>query len=196
MSRPLAFDPIEEAARRWEARWPKAASAMAAATSVVRVQQLVVAAVDAALRPYGLTFARFEALRLLAFSREGALPLSRMGPRLMVHPTSVTNVVDRLEADGLVERVPHPTDRRTTLARITPAGRALVEEATEAVNASGFGLDALGEDQARALVALLRPVRAAAGDFSAQGPADPEPLPAPRPAPRPKDRSTNTRTSE
>lgn len=184
MPRPLRFDPIEEAARRWEDRWPTAAATMAAATSVVRVHQLVVAAVDTALRPYGLTFARFEALRLLAFSREGALPLSRMGPRLMVHPTSVTHVVDRLEADGLLERVPHPTDRRTTLARITPAGRRLVEEATAAVNASRFGLDALTDAQAWELVALLRPVRAAAGDF----------LPG-EPAPTPDTRSTNTRIS-
>ena len=54
----------------------------------------------------------------------------------MIHPTSVTNIVDRLEAQGFVRRVAHPTDRRTTLAEITDEGRAVVEEATEAVTTS------------------------------------------------------------
>ena len=57
-------------------------------------------------RPYGLTFARFEALALLSFSRRGALPLGKIGDRLQVHPTSVTNTVNRLERDGLVRRAP------------------------------------------------------------------------------------------
>ena len=104
-------------------------AAMAAATSIVRAQQLVLAAVDGALRPLGLTFARYEALVLLAFTRSGSLPLGKMGERLMVHPTSVTGIVDRLEADGLVRRVVHGDDRRITLvrdhrrrARARPAG--------------------------------------------------------------------------
>src|SRR3954465_7883975 len=103
---------------------------MAAATSLMRAQQIVLAAVDAELRPMGLTFARFEALRLLAFTRRGELPMGKIGTRLMVHPTSVTNSIDRLEADGLVERRPHPDDRRTTLAAITSTGRSTVSRAT------------------------------------------------------------------
>lgn len=140
---------------------------MAAATSVMRAQQIVLGAVDAALRPFGLTFARYEALVLLAFTRNGELPLGKMGPRLMIHPTSVTNVVDRLEQDRLVERVPHPTDRRTTLARITPAGRALAIQATEAVNEARFGVGALGDDEMEQLVRLVESLRVDAGDFEA-----------------------------
>jgi len=143
---------------------------MAAATAVMRAQQIVLAAVDEALRPFGLTFARYEALALLSFTRHGELPLGKMGPRLMIHPTSVTNAVDRLEAGGLVERVPHPRDRRTTLARITDRGRAVLAEATTAVNASGFGVAALDAAQLDQLSGILRELRRSAGDFD--DPAD------------------------
>ena len=59
---------------------------MAAVTSVMRVQQLLLSRVEDILKPYGLTFAAYEALRLLAFSRRGSLPMGKMGERLMVHP--------------------------------------------------------------------------------------------------------------
>lgn len=163
--RPLGFDAIAEARRQWEARGWSAPAAMSATTSIMRVHQLVIAQVDEALRPFGLTFARYEALVLLAFSRQGALPLGKMGDRLMLHPTSVTNIVDRLERQGLVERTAHPTDRRTTLACITDDGRRVVGKATEAVSSTGFGLAALTVDELDQLTALLRKVRVAAGDF-------------------------------
>jgi DNA-binding MarR family transcriptional regulator len=133
----------------------------------MRVHQLVLAVVDEALRPFDLTFARYEALVLLAFSRQGALPLGKMGSRLMLHPTSVTNIIDRLERQGLVERAAHPTDRRTTLAAITEDGRRIVSKATEAVSATGFGVAALDDDELDQVTALLRKVRVDAGDFPA-----------------------------
>src|ERR1700727_1642749 len=145
MSHPLDFDPIIEATRQWSAHgWEEACDGMAAITSIVRAQQLFLGRIDAVLRPLGLTFARYEVLMLLLFSRAGALPLNKVGTRLQVHPTSVTNAVDRLVSQGLISRVPHPTDRRTTLAEITPAGRRLAEQATAAVNDQVFatpGLD-------------------------------------------------------
>jgi DNA-binding MarR family transcriptional regulator len=137
VERPLAFDAIEEARLRWTDEWPDAAQSMAAATSIMRAQQIVLGAVDAALRPLGLTFARYEALVLLSFTKTGSLPLGKMGQRLMIHPTSVTNIIDRLTEAGLVERIPHPIDRRATLAHITDAGRDLVVLATKAFRAEG-----------------------------------------------------------
>jgi len=113
---------------------------MAAVTSIMRAQQIVLARVDAVLKPLDLTFARYEALVLLSFSRTGALPLGKMGDRLMLHPTSVTNIIDRLEDQGLVRRVSHPTDRRTTLAEITDEGRKVVEAATEATSSIALGM--------------------------------------------------------
>ncbi|HLF40022.1 MAG TPA: MarR family transcriptional regulator [Acidimicrobiia bacterium] len=166
--RPLPFDPIDEARRHWEGRWDRG-DAMAAATAIMRAQQIVLAAVDEALRPFGLTFARYEALVLLQFSRKGLLPLGKMGERLMIHPTSVTNIVDRLEAQGFLRRVPHPTDRRTTLAEITEGGRSVVDDATKAVTAASFAMDGLTERELEQLIRLLRKLRLSAGDFD---PAD------------------------
>ena len=92
----LPFDPIARAAETWESRFGDA-KAMAAVTAIMRVQQILLGQLDALLRPHGLTFARYEALVLLSFSRDGALPMRLIGERLMVHPTSVTNTIDRLE---------------------------------------------------------------------------------------------------
>lgn len=166
-SRPLPFDAIAEARRQWEARsWP-AAAAMAAATSIMRAQQIVQARMDEALRPFDLSFARYEALVLLSFSRSGALPLGKMGDRLMLHPTSVTNIVDRLEAQGFLRRTPHPSDRRTTLASITDEGRRVVEKATEAVAAANLGMGDLPVEILDEITEALRLLRVDAGDFPA-----------------------------
>jgi len=162
---PLAFDPIEEARRHWNDRW-EGGSAMAAATALVRASQLVAAGVDEALRPFDLNFPRFEALVLLVFSREGALPLGKMGERLLIHPASVTNIVDRLEAQGLVVRRPHPTDRRTILAVITDEGRRVAEAASRALAASAFSLEGLSDREIDQLTRTLRKLRLSHGDFS------------------------------
>lgn len=165
----LPFDPIAEAQRRWQQQWPAQASRMAAVTSVMRVQQMLLIEIDRVLRPSGLTFASYEALRLLAFTRRGELPMGKIGERLMVHPASVTNTVDRLESRGLVRRRPAAEDRRRILAELTPEGRALVEEATIALNKADFALGALDDADAAALTDLLRTVRLAAGDFDPEG---------------------------
>jgi len=140
---------------------------MAAVTSVMRAQQLLLSRVEDTLKPYGLTFAAYEALRLLAFSRRGSLPMGKMGERLMVHPASVTNAITRLEQRGLVERRLSPDDRRVVLATITPAGQALVREATEALNQASFGLPSLTAGQAAELTSTLRALRVAGGDAAA-----------------------------
>jgi DNA-binding MarR family transcriptional regulator len=162
---PLPFDPIDRAAQLWQDRIGPAAT-MAAVTNIMRVQQILQSSVDAALRPHGLTFARYEALVLLVFSRQGSLPMNVMGQRLQLHPTSVTNIVDRLQADHLVERNSHPTDRRTTLVTITEAGRQRQKVATVALTDIDFGLIGLDDTQTAQLTALLTRVRRAAGDFT------------------------------
>jgi DNA-binding MarR family transcriptional regulator len=160
----LSFDPIDEAARQWGLRWG-AVDAMHAVTSLMRVQQLVLAELDDLLRPHGLTFARYEALVLLTFSRAGSLPLGLMGERLQVHPTSVTSIVDRLESAGHVVRRRHPVDGRAVLAEITESGRAVVEAATADLVDARFALAQTPVEDLRALSALCRPLRQRAGDF-------------------------------
>jgi DNA-binding MarR family transcriptional regulator len=137
---------------------------MAAVTSVMRVQQLLLSQVEDILKPYGLTFALYEALQLLAFSRSGSLPMGKMGIRLMVHPAAVTNAISKLEQRQLVQRNMSPNDRRVVLAAIKPAGRALVEEATDALNQAEFGLPGLTAEQAASLTQNLLSVRALVGD--------------------------------
>jgi DNA-binding MarR family transcriptional regulator len=160
----LAFDPVQRAFELWRERWGESSS-MRAVTSLMRAHQLVLAEVDAIVKPYGLTFARYEALVLLVFSRKGALPLSKIGERLQVHPTSVTNIVDRLEKSGLVTRRPNPLDGRGVLAEITDAGREVVEKATAALMEAEFGLGALRVEQHDTLFDTLRELRLSAGDF-------------------------------
>jgi DNA-binding MarR family transcriptional regulator len=167
VSPPLRIDPIAEARRHWEARWPAdPARAMAAVTSIMRAQQVLMARLNELLGPHGLTFPRYEALMLLSFTRTGALALGKIGERLQVHRTSVTNIIDKLEADGLVRRVPHSEDRRATLAEITDAGRAVAKAATEVLNAEAFGIGALPERDLERLTAILRALRVDAGDFT------------------------------
>jgi DNA-binding MarR family transcriptional regulator len=166
--KPLAFDPIEEARRQWDAHgWDEASAGMAMVTSIMRAHQVLIGRVDRALAGLRLSFARYEVLMLLLFSRKGALPLGKVGARLQVHPASVTNAVNRLEADGLLQRVPHPSDRRTTLAEITPEGRDLARRATEALNAEVFAATGLTARQQEQLFGLVRRLRVAEGDFDA-----------------------------
>lgn len=161
----LPFDPIERASELWE-KYIGESTSMRLATSIMRVQQLIIAQLDAALKPYGITFARYEVLVLLSFSSTGLLSLSKIGERLMVHPTSVTNAMDRLEAQGLVRRVADKSDRRRTFAELTAEGKQILAEATEKIMAIDFaivGLDAAEQDQT---YDLLRSLRSSAGDFS------------------------------
>jgi DNA-binding MarR family transcriptional regulator len=160
----LPFDPIERAADIWS-RHIGESTPMKLATSIMRVQQLILAELDSALKPYGITFARYEVLVLISFSSEGSLPLSKIGERLMVHPTSVTNAIDRLEAQGLVKRLPDAADRRRTFAELTAKGRDVLAQATKALMAIDFAIDGLSDKEQEKTYELLRTLRSSAGDF-------------------------------
>ena len=159
-------DPIAQARANWErSGWGDVADGMVAVTSVMRAHQILLARVESALRPYDLSFSRFELLRLLAFSRTGALPITKASDRLQVHVTSVTHAIRRLEHNGLVRRLPHPTDGRTTLVEITDLGRSTVEDATVMLNNKVFAQIGMSADESRALVASIETLRHSAGDF-------------------------------
>lgn len=158
-------DPIREAHSQWVRHgWGEAADGMAMVTSVVRVQQLLMERIDAVLRPLDLTFARYEILRLLSFSHAGAMPMTRLGSLLQVHPTSVTSAVDRLERQGYVDRVRDEGDKRVVRASITDAGRAVVDKATAGLNDHVFEQPGLGATQVAELTELLGALRESAGD--------------------------------
>lgn len=165
-------DPIEEAHSQWVRHgWQDAADGMSMVTSLVRVNQLFQERIDAVLRPLGLTFARYEILRLLAFVSSGAMPMTRVGSLLQVHPTSVTSAVDRLVRQGHVERVRSTTDGRVVLASLTDSGREVVAEATAGLNQAVFEAPGLHPQQIELLTDLLADLRAAAGDHVDRGSA-------------------------
>ena len=167
-SRNLSFDPVRMARDVWAANgWERAAAGMATVTSIMRAHQLFLARANEVLRPFQLTFARYEVLAWLAWNADcGSLSLSQIAERLQVTPATVTNSIDRLEADGLVRRLAHPNDARTTLAEITKRGRAIVAEATGELNTRLFEAVELSEEEMESLFRLLVKLRIDVGDFS------------------------------
>jgi DNA-binding MarR family transcriptional regulator len=163
----LPRDPIAEARRNWEEHgWADVAASMAAITAVMRTQQILLARIETTLKPFGLTIARYELLALLSFSRKGSLPMKKASALLQVHPTSVTNAVDRLERAGLVARSPHPTDGRTTLIALTGEGRSLARRSTAALNSEVFSDPGFSPGDVDLLIRILGDFRRNAGDFA------------------------------
>ncbi|MBC7677735.1 MAG: MarR family transcriptional regulator [Pseudorhodobacter sp.] len=166
MRRRLPLDPVEEARRHWVERgWEPAADGMAAVMSVMRAQQILLSRTESALRPLDLTFARYELLMLLMFSKRGELPMRVIGDRLQVHPTSVSSAVDRLVAAGLVVRTPNPRDGRAVLVGLTRSGRTSASKATEVLNAGLFRDAGIPGRRTLTLIEVLRAMRQRAGDF-------------------------------
>ena len=71
---------------------------------------------------HGLSEGRLHVLFQLKAAPERRLPLGELADRLEVTPRNVTGLIDRLERDGLVERIDDPDDRRMTYARLTHEG--------------------------------------------------------------------------
>lgn len=167
MHPPLSRDPIAEIRKNWERHgWQEAAEPAAAVTAIMRTQQILLGRAQEILKPFKLTFARYEVISLLSFSREKRMPMNKASKLLQVHPTSITNAVDRLESAGLVERQPHETDRRAMLLVLTPEGKQVAEEATEALNEGLFQQTGFEESEIRELNRILANFRERAGDFT------------------------------
>ena len=107
---------------------------------------------------------RYEVLTWLATDPESSLTLSWISKTLRIPPATVTNIIDRLEDDKLVRRVPHPSDARTTLAVITPRAEGATD-ATRDLNAIVYEQIGLSERQRSQLVDLLAELRANGNEF-------------------------------
>jgi DNA-binding MarR family transcriptional regulator len=152
-------DPVLEAEANWTREGWVDGPWFRAAFSTYRVSDLIRQSNDDALRPLQLTHVRHEALAVLCFSTAGEMPMGRLSELLLVHPTSVTSTIDTLQRLGYVRRAPHPTDRRTTLARITTQGRRAVTSSIGSMAAARCGLGALSATGARTVFSLLETVR-------------------------------------
>jgi DNA-binding MarR family transcriptional regulator len=163
VSNPLGYDPVAASRERWiQQGWGDTAAGMAAVVSVMRAEQIFLRRATDALRPLGLTFARYQVLGMLRWA--GPLTLGAVGRRLWITPGTVTSAVDRLEAVELCRRVSHPTDARATLVEITGGGRRLFDRAVEQLNEDLFGTVGLEPEELDQLVRLVEKIRAAEGD--------------------------------
>ena len=163
---PAPFDVVEASRRIWLQEWSAdAASGMAVYSSILRSFELLNDQVNSVVRRHDLTWTRYEILTWLATDPESSLTLSWISKTLRIPPATVTNLIDRLEQDKLIRRVPHPTDARTTLAVITPRGRKVAREATSDINTSVYEQIGLSEDQRDQLIDMLAQLRAHGNEF-------------------------------
>lgn len=159
-------DPILEAYNLWVGNgWDACAEGLAAVTSIIRVHQVLSHRADKILAPINLTFSRYEVLVVVYFN-DGSMPLAQVSKALQVHQTSITNLVDKLEAQGLIERKRHPTDRRSTIAQMTPAGKSLLRKAIKLLNTELFPKLGLTSEETRLLIAVMAKMRYSWGDFT------------------------------
>ena len=86
-------------------------------------------AISAWLEPFGLSATTYNVLVFLGAAPGSALPLTTLVEHLHTRATNVTAIVDSLERRGFVQRKPNPADRRSTLAFLTPRGRATLRRA-------------------------------------------------------------------
>src|ERR1700722_16726812 len=114
--------------------------------------------VESKLNAIGLSLTKLMALKVLDEAGD-PVPLGQFAERLSCVKSNITQLVDRLEADGLVARKPDPRDRRTTLAALTTAGRRACHQGTRMQQDTERDLSRrLTRDEARHLRLLLAKV--------------------------------------
>jgi DNA-binding MarR family transcriptional regulator len=101
---------------------------------VIRAGRAFERHMDRELETVGLSIAKYGALAMLAHAKE-PLPLSELAQRVECGASNVTQLIDRLETEGLVKRVDDPVDRRVVRAQLTPAGRELYATGVKHINA-------------------------------------------------------------
>jgi DNA-binding MarR family transcriptional regulator len=159
-------DPVEWTRQAWSDGQLPSPDHFAAMASLLRAHQSMVTEMDRRLKPHGLSRTAYLLMATLLISRDHTRPLGQLSRHLMVHPTTVTLVIDQLENRGMVTRAPHPTDRRTVLAALTDAGSAAVTKASEDLAAGQFGLPGVTEPLAQRTTAVLRQIRTRVGDLA------------------------------
>lgn len=157
-------DSIEWSRRRWQEAGQPDPDHFAAMAAVLRTHQVIGSALDKALRAHDLSRTAYLLMTTLRMSVHHTRPLGQLSRHLMVHPTTITLVIDQLEKRGLVGRSPHPTDRRTVLASLTPEGVRVLDPTSKALADVGFGLDGVSGQLAVTLTEILRQVRDRVGD--------------------------------
>lgn len=157
-------DSIDWARGRWAALGEPDPERFAASAAIFRLSALVGTTLDRALKEHDLSRTAFLILSTLRIAKDESLTMSQLSRRLVLHPTTISLVVDQLQARGLVTRSAHPTDKRTVLAALTPAGEETLSTANKTLSQTGYGLDGVDERVAIVLTEAIRSARQALDD--------------------------------
>jgi DNA-binding MarR family transcriptional regulator len=161
----------------FESEFPGASrSASEVAVNLAQAQLVVLAEIERPIREaHGLSASAFQTLAILDGAGE-ALPGHVIATRLIVSSASMTSLVDTLERRGLVERRPHPTDRRKVLIALTANGQRIVDQHLPVIHAViNRAISTLTESDRAHLLASLTTIRAHVSQISGQ------PLPPTKP---------------
>jgi DNA-binding MarR family transcriptional regulator len=158
------LDSIEWCRRRWEDSKGSSPDMFAAMGAVLRLEQLVGGTVERLLREFGLNRTGYLILVTLHLKSDRTLTMGQLSKRLLLHPTTVSLVVDKLQTRELVTRSPHPTDRRTILATLTDDGASTLATVSESLSEADFGLEGVEPRMAITLTEIIRQVRRDMGD--------------------------------
>jgi DNA-binding MarR family transcriptional regulator len=159
------LDSIEWCRRRWEDNKGLAPDLFAAMGAVLRLEQLVGGTLDRLLREFNLNRTAYLILVTLHLKRDNTLTMGQLSKRLLLHPTTVSLVIDKLQARELVTRSPHPTDRRTILATLTDDGASTLATVGESLNTVNYGFEGVDGRLAITLTEVIRQVRKDMGDL-------------------------------
>lgn len=153
------LDAVDQILAQWNRERPDLdVSAMGPLGRLARLRTHLSREIDSVLSAHGLNSSTFDVLATLRRSGEPfRLSPSDLMATMMVTSGTMTNRIDQLEKQGLVERLPNPDDRRGLIVALTPKGRALVDEAVTAHVANQERLmAALTVEERNALDTLLR----------------------------------------
>lgn len=143
---------------------PFDSAAQAAHLSVARTAAVLEHAIEAALKPHGITGTQYNVLRILRGAGGDGMCRREVTERMIRPVPDATRLLDRMEAAGLIERERSGADRRFVSTRLTPLGREMVDRLDEPIRTlherhfGGIPAEALGQ-----LVDVLAQVRARAG---------------------------------
>jgi DNA-binding MarR family transcriptional regulator len=149
-------DPIERARHVWQENKGPEPDYFAAMAAALRLEQLVGAVLDRSVREHGLNRTGYLILVELRLQADRTLSMGQLSKRLLLHPTTVSLVTDKLQARELVLRSPHPTDRRTILASLTDDGMRILSATSEALGAVNYGLEGVTNRMAITLTEVIR----------------------------------------
>ena len=132
-----------------------AAAHTAGLFALIHAADAAQAHVESKLSDLGLSLPKLFALEVIRDAGE-SLPLGQLADRLSCVKSNVTQLADRLEADGFINRAPDPTDRRTRLAVLTTAGRRACDEGLRLRDRVGRDLfGELSEDEIQQFAAMI-----------------------------------------